>query len=29
VYIISPSGLYLITRQRVFSCGLMIYNTSC
>ena len=21
--------LYLITRQRVFSCGLMIYNTSC
>ena len=22
-------GLYLITRQRVFSCGLMIYNTLC
>ena len=21
--------LYLITRQRVFSCGLMIYNTPC
>jgi hypothetical protein len=28
VYIISPSGLYLITRQRAFSCGLMIYNAS-
>ena len=22
-------ALYLITRQRAFSCGLMIYNTSC
>jgi len=22
-------GLYIITRQRVFSCGLMIYNTLC
>ena len=24
----APAGLYLITRQRVFSCGLMIYNAS-
>ena len=31
VYIIKGGEppLYLITRQRVFSCGLMIYNTTC
>jgi len=31
VYIIKGGSppLYLITRQRVFSCGLMTYNTSC
>ena len=25
----APMGLYLITRQRASTCGLMIYNTSC
>ena len=25
----APLGLYLITRQRASTCGLMIYNTSC
>ena len=25
----APTGLYLITRQRASTCGLMIFNTSC
>ena len=28
-FLSKPQAWYIITRQRVFSCGLMIYNTTC